>query len=986
MDPGTNPQGKQQHGPIKESRQKRRRSSRPKRSKQPTTPSSSNEPPAANTTVRGGCTESPALAPLPGACSASASGGAPSQPSEQSKPTPRRSTKSGSSGTAAVPASAGLPALPAHAAKAATVLNKSKPNLDASRSKPCDMDAFLGGTHKTAKTSPAAGVKAATGTEKCLDQPAAPTVPDSKVAARPYVGGAAATDAPVPVSRLPPGAPQPTVQPTSPKQAGSRPRRKSKAPSAAKNRNVDIDNRFSAEESFTPASSRDAAMKKSNVVSSSHWSFYPMNLTFVTEINCMEERYLYVVVAGVLAVVFALAVVTLLLVLSSKPSKQYGMCDTAECMEARDYLDRLLNTNKDACSNFYGYVCDSWMDRATDQDGPSSFLGDSVADSIATISSRLLAQDVQPEREEPEAKSPPNSEKGAEDARVLAALYQRCHRYVLEEATGASFKTTLTWMRERLNWTMIRAARTYRDLVGLIARTSLLAGFHTVFSLDLLSDNGKTVLRLSSGKSLLGKLAMWENRAELESHLQRVVEDSDERALIVSLDELIAADLDFVDRIALEDESLPLPALLENLVPGVTTSDWMVALNLVVSPGEETMRASDTSFASGADSVRSAFSKIHNHSSVSEAALYLASHLDSDLLSLELAREHAASHPSKTDHFCLDLARACFGYAWPDLFAGLLDSDHSAQTLYTMFNELKEASRGSAFFRWLPESTWDDAIEEIDKEALIFVADDSKTASRSELDYPSFSRFLMEVGGDFVRLYLRMVEHEHSLRLRQPPTRLQLLLVRLEQRSQLAHSASQGSVLVPTIFQRPPLLYSTGVPAYFNYGTVGALLAAAILEIIAPSAAAGSNQQQKLPGEHNDTRWTPAALRRYNSSIRCLQRLYRRLGLQTELGGNEEEQRRAMFLGAHGLRLAYDTLATIFRRTAVNSDAFSALWPDAQVVFFTRYCLLWCNSDQRPNPLSPRGNCLLALHNMPEFDNAFECSERSGYVSDNCVL
>ncbi|XP_077520095.1 uncharacterized protein LOC144129910 [Amblyomma americanum] len=262
----------------------------------------------------------------------------------------------------------------------------------------------------------------------------------------------------------------------------------------------------------------------------------------------------------------------------------------------------------------------------------------------------------------------------------------------------------------------------------------------------------------------------------------------------------------------------------------------------------------------------------------------------------------------------------------------------------------------------------------------------SLAVTQAEPDYSSLARFLEESGGDFVRLFVRVMLHEHSLRLRHPPTRVQLLLLQLEQRSQLVHSASLGSVLVPTLFQRPPLLYSAGVPVPFNYGTVGALLAATILEFIVPATAAGSDQPRKVPGKHHDTSWTLAALRKYNESSQCLQRLYQRLGLHSQTAGNDEEQRRAMFLGAHGLRLAYDSLATSFRRAAGNSDAFSTLWLRAQVVFFTRFCLLWCNSDQRPNPLSPRGNCMLPLHNMPEFDTTFECGERSDFVSDNCVL
>ncbi|KAL1483627.1 hypothetical protein MTO96_033059 [Rhipicephalus appendiculatus] len=134
------------------------------------------------------------------------------------------------------------------------------------------------------------------------------------------------------------------------------------------------------------------------------------------------------------------------------------------------------------------------------------------------------------------------------------------------------------------------------------------------------------------------------------------------------------------------------------------------------------------------------------------------------------------------------------------------------------------------------------------------------------------------------------------------------------------------------------------------------------------------------------TVWTQGALRMYNQSSLCLQRLYRRLGLQGEVAGSEEQQRRAMFLGAVGLRTAYDGMQAVFRRATVHQDAFHALWPHARATFFARFCLLWCDADQRPRPLSPRGSCLLPLHSMPEFSEAFDCGTHRNFTYDNCML
>ncbi|XP_075543898.1 uncharacterized protein LOC142578390 [Dermacentor variabilis] len=256
----------------------------------------------------------------------------------------------------------------------------------------------------------------------------------------------------------------------------------------------------------------------------------------------------------------------------------------------------------------------------------------------------------------------------------------------------------------------------------------------------------------------------------------------------------------------------------------------------------------------------------------------------------------------------------------------------------------------------------------------------------AKADYAWLASHLEESGGvDFVRFFVRALEHEHTLQLRRPPTRLQMLMLRLEQRSELAHAASLDAVLVPTLYQRPPLLYSAGVPAYFNYGTVGALLAARIVEVITPAATASGTLPDRIhPPSHSV--WTQGALRMYNQSTTCLQRLYWRLGLHGEESASDEQQRRAMFLGAVGLRLAYDRLEATFREAAASQDAFSALWPQARAAFFARFCLLSCDADQRPRPLSPRGSCLLPLHTMREFDDAFDCGAHQDFVSDDCML
>ncbi|KAH8031533.1 hypothetical protein HPB51_018979 [Rhipicephalus microplus] len=128
-----------------------------------------------------------------------------------------------------------------------------------------------------------------------------------------------------------------------------------------------------------------------------------------------------------------------------------------------------------------------------------------------------------------------------------------------------------------------------------------------------------------------------------------------------------------------------------------------------------------------------------------------------------------------------------------------------------------------------------------------------------------------------------------------------------------------------------------------------------------------------------------AAVRMFNVSALCLERLHALLGLEHEVGGSIEEQRRAMYVQAASLRLAYESLLASFGEVALDPD-FRALWPEAQKTFFVRFCLLSCDADQKPKPLSPRADCLLPLHTAPEFAEVFECASRDDFVFNGCPL
>ncbi|KAK8782480.1 hypothetical protein V5799_016179 [Amblyomma americanum] len=567
-----------------------------------------------------------------------------------------------------------------------------------------------------------------------------------------------------------------------------------------------------------------------------------------------DERLLFGAVVAAIAVVFSLLIAGLVLLLYTKRVTSPLACVTAECLAARDYLVHLLNTSKDACSDFYGYVCDSWLARGPDG---GSFHGDSVTASLARINESLWNQ----EGEEGES----------EDTRLVRRVYRQCHRYASDRPTTTSLKETLRSARKQLNWAKMAACRHYHELVALLVQTSLLVGLHSVMVLEILSEDDRAVMRVSRGRSLHRKLmSTSDHRGNLEAIFRTVMEDeAKDLPKILEIDALAERDLGVADSTGTEPSEEAhglLEEFLDGLVPSVKATNWLAAVNGVLMPLDTyTMRISDLALASGIDSIRKVFKSITTQHGIADIALYLASHLDAEVLAIELSRSQVSSDRANTAHFCLELVLRSYAFLWPQHAPRLPKSGRRQEVLETMYSQLQGASKGSIMFTWLPKEMRPYAEEKVKKVGLSVVSED--------------------------------------------------------------------------------------------------MLA-----------------QRRL----SDVWWTPEAINQYNGTTMCLQRLLYRLGLRRHLSGSAEYQQRDMFLRVQGLRLAYDGLVASFG-TAAATHGFRQLWAEAQAAFFARFCLLSCDADQTPRPLSPRANCLLPLHNMPEFGAVFDCVTREDFVAHQCL-
>ncbi|KAL3187264.1 hypothetical protein MRX96_025575 [Rhipicephalus microplus] len=557
-------------------------------------------------------------------------------------------------------------------------------------------------------------------------------------------------------------------------------------------------------------------VRRSAVSSPGHWSFYPLNVTFVTEMDSKRERLLYSAGICAVALIFAILMGAVIAVFYASWVPSPLACITAECVAAREYLSALLNTSRDPCSDFYGYVCSSWIVQG--QVG-RSFRADSIAIALVKIDNNLLRRE--------------DADDDPTDLRLMRRIYQTCQRFTTD-AHVRPFAAALESARKLLNWGTMRSVRTYHDLVVLLLRTSLLLGFHTVLAIQLLSDDRRIFLRLSCGRSLLQKLTTSEDRSDLEATLRIVNDNADEITRILEMDDSVNGHLKgCADSDERKDGTFRLDAILDDLVPTVNTTVWVSVVSAVLmESGVNRSQLLDVGLASGATGFRAAVHCITNSSGGVEAAgTYLAAHLDAEVLSVELP-SRLPPNPDGTTLFCLALARKPFEFSWPRLSAKILGLHGSKEALRTMFEYLTKTVPKTTLFTWLAKG-----MPRVAEKGVECV-DPPHTASATS--QPVYTTWKMaddfdQPNASFVELFIKAMALTHGMLVQNPLSRQEFIVSRLERRSELGYSEAISSVVVPTLYQRAPHFYAVDVPPYFNYATVGALLATRIAEAVAPA-------------------------------------------------------------------------------------------------------------------------------------------------------
>ncbi|KAH8031532.1 hypothetical protein HPB51_018978 [Rhipicephalus microplus] len=521
------------------------------------------------------------------------------------------------------------------------------------------------------------------------------------------------------------------------------------------------------------------------------WSYCPLNVSFTTNGNSRDERILSAVVFLVSAVMFLLLITAVMLLFYAKRARSPLACVTAECLAARDYLTRLLNTSKDACNDFYGYVCDSWLERR--KDGGGSFRRDSIAAWLARVNESLL-RDVGWEAQrhfQPSSGAVPSSVKrrakvesrsvceyggesstGSAGVQVMRHVYGNCHYYVSSKSAPLPFEKTLESARKQLKWNQVRGSHSYKELVSHLTKAAILSGCQTIMTVEVFSEHDQLVLRLSRGYSLLRKLTTTGRRHDLEKALDRVLGKDLEK--IVDVDLAVDADLGGNHSAEWREEpemTKSLREILEGLLPDVPVADWIQIFDDVLHSSGKRVYSTRAAYVTGAQSLRKAFRNLADNNSIAVTALYVASHLDAEVLQLEMSRERVSSDETMAASFCLVLAQKSLAHSWPKLIANVMDVRESVSVLKAMDENIRKMSHDlDVLFTWLPKTVRSVMGKKIDLMTLVVVSENDRpdhldpNVDYEDEDYAPLLAYIETQSVEFVDLYLRAMAYTHESR------------------------------------------------------------------------------------------------------------------------------------------------------------------------------------------------------------------------------
>ncbi|XP_037577259.2 uncharacterized protein LOC119459663 [Dermacentor silvarum] len=217
-----------------------------------------------------------------------------------------------------------------------------------------------------------------------------------------------------------------------------------------------------------------------------------------TTLSSKDQMSLFVVLT-VTGFLFAfMAILIFVFFLGGTTIPEAVACITDECVDAKEYLDNLLNRTRDPCTDFYGYVCGSWHEKG------GSFFGDAKLHALFRLNATLFHM---------------RQIKRAEETRhgmhLLRPIYSACYKFmsepvILEDALSEALKY--------LDIAQLMKAARFFDVVRYLVRQSMQAWLN-------LTNVDDHMQLLADMDAKVGKIFSMKKSAEQQLPLRDVVAD-----------------------------------------------------------------------------------------------------------------------------------------------------------------------------------------------------------------------------------------------------------------------------------------------------------------------------------------------------------------------------------------------------------------------------------------------------------------------------
>ncbi|KAL1415350.1 hypothetical protein MTO96_029498 [Rhipicephalus appendiculatus] len=397
-----------------------------------------------------------------------------------------------------------------------------------------------------------------------------------------------------------------------------------------------------------------------------------------------EKSTLFMVSVASMAIICSVVAAVLLLLVSRSDPASKVACRSPKCLQFMEQLHSLVNTNKDPCLDFYGYVCGHWLDNG------GSFFGDNVNAALVSLARAMHG-------------SNPEQADDREGSSVMLRVYQTCQAYVAGEwMLGA----TLAEADKQLSLSALRRASTFSDVARLFLKTTLETGLESVVIVGVVRYGHDALLHLSSGRSMIATFQRFHQRGDFNSLVLAVLKTFPElRNDTNTMEELL--DMDFNVALAVdvnEEESeanVSFAELFKDVVKGVGVDEWLEYFNEFLLPVRQLNDSSNVVLTTGFDQIQKSLSAITSYG-VPEAALYLSTYLSMHIAWTESVRRQVRSDQRRSEIFCLNLTRNVLSQSWPQLIAKLVPvPQESAAVVEAVFETVKMASAGLGVYTWI---------------------------------------------------------------------------------------------------------------------------------------------------------------------------------------------------------------------------------------------------------------------------------------------